>query len=123
MSDTQLATVQQELAATPKVEAQPEAVDPEMPPSAGMGYYLFRFLHSPNGKAASDKVAEMLGTFSAGQANAHRLQVLNALARYALLAGILGAAIVLQLRGKLDSAIIGLLSLVTGYIFGRQKAE
>ncbi|WP_243336970.1 hypothetical protein [Anaeromyxobacter soli] len=121
MSDTKLATVKQEPDAPPSVEVQ---TDPEpMPPNAGLGYYIFRFLNGPNGKAASEKVGELLGGFRAGQVNQHRLEVLNALARYALLAGILGAAILLQLRGKLDSAIIGLLSLVTGYIFGRQKSE
>jgi hypothetical protein len=122
VSDTQLAAVKKESAATPEVEVQP-AAESDMPANAGLGYYLYRFLNGPNGKAASDKIAEILGAFRTSQVNTHRLELLNALARYALLGGILWAAVSLQMDGKLDSAIIGLLSLVTGYIFGRQKAE
>ncbi|WP_242360055.1 hypothetical protein [Anaeromyxobacter sp. SG17] len=120
MSDAKLVTVKgAEAPAATEGETDPQS----MPPNAGLGYYIFRFLNGPNGKTASEKVGELLGGFRTGQVNQHRLEVINALARYALLAGILGAAILLQLRGKLDSAIIGLLSLVTGYIFGRQKSE
>jgi hypothetical protein len=123
VSEAQLPAAKELAVPAPSVEVQPAPVEPDMPANAGLGYYLYRFLNGPNGKAASDKIAEILGGFRTSQVNQHRLELLNALARYALLGGIFWAAVSLQMDGKLDSAIIGLLSLVTGYIFGRQKSE
>lgn len=53
----------------------------------------------------------------------HHVRIMNTIARYTLVAGILALAGVLSWKGKLDTTITSLLSLAVGYILGRQKAD
>ena len=86
--------------------------------------YLTDFLKTPEGKDFGAKTFTFLESFrkqSLDRQNADSM--LHGLARYILSAGIITAAVLLQLNGKLDTVMVGLLSLTLGYLLGRQQSK
>jgi hypothetical protein len=84
---------------------------------------ILNWLHSENGKEASSKIASILESFATGSARSHQLAMVHVIARYILVGLAIGAAVALRWHDKLDSTIIGLLSLTVGYLIGKQKSD
>lgn len=97
---------------------------PGEPPKDGTFFpALLSFLSTEAGKGINHKIAEWVGSLREGQQQAHTVELVSTVARYLLMAGIIGAAVWLQHEKQLDSAVTGLLGLALGYLFGRQKSQ
>lgn len=81
------------------------------------------FLATPAGAALNEKLAQWVGGLSDGQKAKQDREAWAEKARFVLMGLVLVVAATLQLVGKLDSAIVGLLGLALGYLFGRQRND
>ena len=86
--------------------------------------YLMDFLKTPEGKAFGTKVLEFFESLRKQTLDRQNSEsMLHGLARYALAAGIICAAVWLRVVDKLDTVMVGLLSLTLGYLLGRQQSK
>lgn len=86
--------------------------------------YIMEFLKTANGKEFGKNVLDFLESLRKQALDRQNAEsMFHGLARYVLAAGIITAAVVLQLKGKLDTVMVGLLSLTLGYLLGRQQSK
>jgi len=86
--------------------------------------YVMDFLKTAEGKEFGKKVFDFIESLRKrplGRQNSESM--LHGIARYALAAGIIGAAVWLRVVDKLDTVMVGLLSLTLGYLPGRQQSK
>jgi hypothetical protein len=86
--------------------------------------YLTDFLATPSGKEFSVKLFAFVESFRKQTLDRQNVEsMFHGLARYILAAGIIGAAVWLRVIDKLDTVMVGLLSLTLGYLLGRQQSR
>ncbi|MGH9317686.1 MAG: hypothetical protein ACRD1P_11350 [Thermoanaerobaculia bacterium] len=86
--------------------------------------YITNFLKTPEGKIFGEKLLSFLESFREQTLNRqHKESIFHGWARYVLVAGIIGAAVWLRTCDKLDTVMVGLLSLTLGYLLGRQQSK
>ncbi|HTQ48482.1 MAG TPA: hypothetical protein VMI75_37255 [Polyangiaceae bacterium] len=102
-------------------EDEEQAIREAWPPTIA---YITEFLKTAEGKEIAGRV---LTFFESVRKQSLDRQVsesmLHGVARYLLSAGIIVAAVWLQFAGKLDTVMVGLLSLTLGYLLGRQQSK
>lgn len=86
--------------------------------------YIMDFLKTAEGKDFSVKFFAFLESFRKQTLDRqHKETMFHGWARYALVAGIIGLAAWLRSVDKLDTVMVGLLSLTLGYLLGRQHSK
>jgi hypothetical protein len=93
--------------------------------------YLFRWLDSERGTEVVKTVTDLiksaksvtLDRLSEEKRQTHKREMLDRIARYGMMAVILGLGTYLRVHDKLDTVIFGLLSASLGFLFGRQTSQ
>lgn len=93
--------------------------------------YFFRWLESERGTDVVKTITDLIKSAKSvtldrmGEDNKrlHTRELIDRVGRYVMMGAILAIATVLRLQDKLDTVIIGLLSLALGFLFGRQSSQ
>jgi hypothetical protein len=86
-----------------------------------VSHFFFDWLKTPDGSEIAKQGARLLESLKKETLGRQfRLNLIDAVARYLLVAGILLAAVYLRVIDKLDTVMVGLLSGALGFLLGRQ---
>lgn len=93
--------------------------------------YFFKWLESERATEVVKTITDLtksvkevaLSRLGEVDKQAHSREMVDRIARYLMMAGIIGVATVLKFYDKLDTVIVGLLSLALGFVFGRQTSQ
>lgn len=129
-TEDELALKRKEVSVDPDATAEQveEQLRAAFPPAAA---YFFNWLESERGTEVAKTITDLIKSAKAitldrmaeEKKQSHKRQLVNDIGRFVMMGGILVLATVLQLNGKLDTVIVGLLSLGLGFLFGRQTAQ
>ncbi len=119
-----------------EVSVDPEAEEEEVAKVLRSAFppveaYIFRWLDSERGTEVVKTVTDLiksaksvtLDRLSEEKRQTHKREMLDRIARYVMMALILGLGTYLRVNDKLDTVIFGLLSASLGFLFGRQTSH
>jgi hypothetical protein len=101
----------------------PPKSDPPKEEPRGFFDLFMQFLQHDHGRGMAEQLAQLVGAIKTDQDQQHSVRMIHTIARYTVVALILGAAVWLKSVDKLDTTIVGLLSLTVGYLLGQQKSK